>query len=67
MAKWWDDAELVLLAHTGNVELAEQFAAWCQNADETLSSLLGVDPAAFNGALTRFVNGNDEDDVMEGL
>ena len=55
--RWWDDAEIVLLAHTGNVELAEQFAAWCQSADETLLSLAGIDADTFNNALTDFVRG----------
>ena len=64
MSRWWDDAELILLAHTGNVELAEQFSAWCQSADETLLGLLGIDAATFNDALTDFVRGaqlHDED------
>ena len=53
--RWWDDAEIVLLAHTGNVELAEQFAAWCRHADEVLLGLMGFDAEAFNDACTRFV------------
>jgi hypothetical protein len=39
--RWWDDAEIVLLAHTGNVDLTDQFAAWCQGINEELLKMIG--------------------------
>lgn len=55
MSRWWDDPELVLLAHTGDIALAEQFAAWCQHATETLGAIIGVDMDAIDDGLARFV------------
>lgn len=63
MIHWWDDAEIALLAHTGNVELAEQFAAWCKSADDTLLSIVGIDPETFNAGLTKFVQRCQIDDA----
>lgn len=56
MSRWWDDSELVLLAHTGDMQLAEDFAAWCQQSTETLGAITGVDMDAMDQCLARFVN-----------
>lgn len=55
MSRWWDEPELTLFAHTGDVLLAEQFAAWCQHATEALASIIGVDMDAIDDGLARFV------------
>jgi len=53
--RWWDEPELTLFAHTGDIGLAEQFAAWCQHATETLGAITGVDMAAVDDGLARFL------------
>lgn len=60
--RWWDEPELVLLAHTGNVQLAEQFAAWCQTATANLLAVIGLSEEDINAGLTNFVrdDGSDE-------
>jgi len=55
--RWWDESELVLLAHTGDVALAEQFAAWCQQSTETLAAMTGISVDDTNEGLARFVEG----------
>lgn len=40
---WWDDAAIVLLANTGDLELAEQFARWCESAHEGFAQF-GIRP-----------------------
>lgn len=46
---WWDDATIVLLAHTGDLELAEQFARWCQSVHDSAFGILGIAPGDFTG------------------
>ena len=40
-AKWWDESELVLLAHTGDIHRAADFAAWSQQTTRRLEMLTG--------------------------
>lgn len=56
MSRWWDDSELVLLAHTGDMKLAEDFAAWCQQSTETLAAITGINIDDIDQRLARFVN-----------
>jgi len=55
--RWWDDSELVLLAHTGDIQLAEDFAAWCQQSTETLAAITGISMDDTNEGLAKFVEG----------
>ncbi|MEN6547477.1 MAG: hypothetical protein ABFE07_15700 [Armatimonadia bacterium] len=57
MSRWWDDSELALLAHTGDIQLAVDFAAWCQQSTETLAAITGISVDDTNEGLARFVEG----------
>lgn len=59
--KWWDEPAITLLAHTGDVELAEQFAAWCKQGHEDLCRVVGVDPETFDQTgMVDFIRGGNE-------
>lgn len=60
-AAWWDEPELTLLAHTGDVLLAEQFAAWCQQSTADLMSVIGLSEDDINAGLTNFVRDDGSD------
>lgn len=53
--RWWDEPELVLLAHTGDVLMAEQFAAWCQQSTADLMAVIRLSEDDINTGLTNFV------------
>ncbi|MGQ9348974.1 hypothetical protein [Mycolicibacterium gilvum] len=58
--RWWDEPELTLLAYTGDVLMAEQFAAWCQQSTANLLSVLGLSEDDINTGLTNFVHRDAE-------
>lgn len=45
-----DDVEIIL-ASTGNLELAEQFGAWYQSVMDNCCRMIGIDPEAYNAAM----------------
>lgn len=56
MSRWWDEPELTLFAHTGDIGLAEQFAAWWPTRHRnTRSDHRGLDMAAVDDGLARFL------------
>ena len=59
--RWWDEPELTLLAHTGDVLLAEQFAAWRQQSTANLLSVIGLSEDDISAGLTNFVRGDGSD------